>query len=127
MTDAGQVAPERRFADLLAWQASPSEPPRAIIQIAHGMGEHAARYDRLARAFMSAGHVVYANRHRGHGPAAAASGTWGDFGPGGFAAVVADMAHVRCVRSPVNEINRDEVTADLLAWVEYVLSKPRVK
>jgi len=72
----------------------PAARPRAVVQIAHGMGEHAARYDRLARALAAAGHAVYANHHRGHGPDAAAAGQLGDFGPGGFAAVVADMARV---------------------------------
>ena len=78
--------------DLLRWL--PATQPRAVVQIAHGMGEHAARYDRVARVLVSAGHAVYANHHRGHGPAAAAAGTLGDFGRGGFAAVVADVARV---------------------------------
>ena len=42
-------------------------PPKAIVQIAHGMGEHAGRYRRLAEALTDAGYVVYANDHRGHG------------------------------------------------------------
>ena len=79
-------------AELLSWL--PATPPRAVVQIAHGMGEHAARYQRVAGALVAAGHAVYANHHRGHGPDAAAAGTLGDFGPGGFAAVVADMARV---------------------------------
>lgn len=78
--------------DLLCWL--PSMPVRGVVQIAHGMGEHAARYDRVARALVSAGHAVYANHHRGHGPGAAASKQLGDFGRGGFAALVADMARV---------------------------------
>jgi alpha-beta hydrolase superfamily lysophospholipase len=41
--------------------------PRAAIQIAHGMGEHAQRYDRVAQALNAAGYSVYANDHRGHG------------------------------------------------------------
>ena len=77
---------------LLSWL--PATEPRAVVQIAHGMGEHAARYDRLACALVSAGHAVYANHHRGHGPDASAAGQLGDFGRGGFAAVVADMARV---------------------------------
>ena len=79
-------------AELLSWL--PATQPRAVVQIAHGMGEHAARYERVARALVAAGHAVYANHHRGHGPGAAAAGMLGDFGPGGFAAVVADMAQV---------------------------------
>ncbi len=44
--------------------------PRAVVQIAHGMSEHAGRYDGLARALNDAGYTVYANEHRGHGQTA---------------------------------------------------------
>jgi len=83
---------QSRHHVLLSWM--PSDAPRAIVQIAHGMGEHAARYARLARGLVAAGYGVYANDHRGHGHAAKASGQLGDFGPGGFAAVVDDMVRV---------------------------------
>ncbi len=72
------------------WQGG--APPRAVVQIAHGMGEHSLRYRALAEVLVAAGYVVYANEHRGHGADAAASGTLGDFGPRGFAALVDDMA-----------------------------------
>lgn len=76
---------------LLAWLPA---APRAVAQIAHGMGEHAGRYDRLARALMRQGYAVYANHHRGHGPQALDGGTRGNLGPGGFARLVEDMADV---------------------------------
>ena len=41
--------------------------PRAIVHIAHGLGEYAARYERLAQALVNAGYTVYADDHRGHG------------------------------------------------------------
>ncbi len=41
--------------------------PRAIIQISHGLAEHAGRYARLAEALTAQGYGVYANDHRGHG------------------------------------------------------------
>lgn len=44
-----------------------NDQPKAVIQIAHGLAEHAARYARLADALTSAGYAVYANDHRGHG------------------------------------------------------------
>lgn len=47
------------------WQ--PDGAVKAVLQIAHGMAEHAARYDRFATALNNAGYVVYANDHRGHG------------------------------------------------------------
>lgn len=44
-----------------------SAPPRATLQIAHGMGEHAARYARLAERLCGAGFEVFAADTRGHG------------------------------------------------------------
>ena len=52
--------------------SGPGEP-KAIVQIAHGMGEHAARYARLAEALTAAGFAVYASDHRGHGSTASAA------------------------------------------------------
>lgn len=54
----------------------PDEAPRAVVQIAHGLAEHAARYARLAQALTAHGIAVYADDHRGHGRTAAA----GDLG-----------------------------------------------
>jgi len=89
-------AGDGRRIDMLTWLP---EAPRAVVQIAHGMGEHAGRYDRLARALVRQGYAVYANHHRGHGPRAADAGMLGNLGPGGFARLVEDMADVsRCIR-----------------------------
>lgn len=54
----------KRFA-CIAWL--PSDSPRAILQIAHGMGEHKGRYTDVAEALTSQGYAVYASDHRGHG------------------------------------------------------------
>lgn len=43
------------------------QKPKAIVQIVHGMAEHAARYDDFAKFLVSKGFDVYANDHRGHG------------------------------------------------------------
>ncbi len=43
---------------------------KAVIQIAHGMAEHAQRYDRFANFLVKNGYAVYANDHRGHGKTA---------------------------------------------------------
>lgn len=48
----------------------PEQPPRAIIQLSHGMAEHSARYARFAAALCEHGYGVYANDHRGHGQTA---------------------------------------------------------
>ena len=47
------------------WAAS---RPKAVLQIVHGLGEYAGRYEGLAQALVRAGYSVYADDHRGHGP-----------------------------------------------------------
>src|SRR6476661_3847046 len=44
-----------------------NDQPKAVVQIAHGLAEHAARYARLAETLNAAGYAVYANDLRGHG------------------------------------------------------------
>jgi len=65
--------------------------PRAIINLAHGMGEHAARYRRFAEALVGAGYVVYANDHRGHGRTAGGPERHGDLGAAGWNGLVDDL------------------------------------
>ena len=45
----------------------PVAEPKAVIQLAHGLGEHARRYDHMAAVLNRAGFSVYADDHRGHG------------------------------------------------------------
>lgn len=52
---------------LFVYRWLPEAPPKAVVQIVHGMGEHGGRYARLAAAPTAAGYAVYANDHRGHG------------------------------------------------------------
>ncbi|MCU1552429.1 MAG: alpha/beta fold hydrolase [Glaciihabitans sp.] len=47
-----------------SWAA---EHPKGVVQIAHGLGEYAGRYEYLAQALVAAGYTVYADDHRGHG------------------------------------------------------------
>jgi alpha-beta hydrolase superfamily lysophospholipase len=64
--------------------------PAGVVQIAHGLAEHGERYGRFAKALIAAGYLVHAVDHRGHG--ATANGRLGDFGPSGFAGLIADVA-----------------------------------
>jgi alpha-beta hydrolase superfamily lysophospholipase len=76
---------------LLARRWLPEGPPRAVVQIAHGLAEHSARYARLAAALNAAGYAVYANDHRGHGPKAAAADLGHFADEGGWDKVVGDL------------------------------------
>lgn len=75
--------------EVLAW--TPSTPVRGVVQIAHGMGEHAGRYRALAHALNEVGVAAYANEHRGHGPEALRRGEKGNLGSRGFPELVDDM------------------------------------
>lgn len=46
---------------------SPASPPKAIIQVLHGLGEHSDRYARFAAVANDRGFVVGIHDHRGHG------------------------------------------------------------
>jgi alpha-beta hydrolase superfamily lysophospholipase len=57
----------------------PEPAPKGVVQIAHGLAEHAGRYARLAAALSQAGYAVYANDHRGHGRTAKTADDLGFF------------------------------------------------
>jgi alpha-beta hydrolase superfamily lysophospholipase len=73
-----------------AWKTG---KPRGIVQIAHGLGEYASRYERLAQALVNDGYTVYADDHRGHGQTGLGQhggdhSLLGRLGPGGMKATV---------------------------------------
>src|SRR6478672_2179067 len=70
---------------------------RGVVQIAHGLGEHMGRYAELAEKLVQAEFVVYGNDHRGHGLTAKPTGSFGEFGPGGFDQLVEDMVSLRVI------------------------------
>lgn len=49
------------------WRPPGDSSPSAAIQILHGLGEHAARYERFAKACNDNRLIVVAHNHRGHG------------------------------------------------------------
>ncbi len=74
------------------WKPDNTADIKGAIQIAHGMAEHAARYERFADALTKAGYVVYANDHRGHGKTAGSVEKLGYFADEmGWEKVVVDM------------------------------------
>mgnify|MGYP003632853157 FL=1 len=52
------------------WDSNPKVPFKGVVQIAHGLGEHAGRYDHIAHLLQEEGYSVYANDHRAHGKTA---------------------------------------------------------
>lgn len=75
---------------IAAYRWDPAGQPRAAVQLTHGMGEHARRYEHVARALNEAGFVVYAQDHRGHG-ASIGDGEAGDLGQGSWPGLVDDI------------------------------------
>ena len=75
---------------IAAYRWDPAGEPRAAVQLTHGMGEHARRYEHVARALNEASFVVYAQDHRGHGASADPSAL-GDLGQGGWPGLVEDI------------------------------------
>ncbi|MFZ5756063.1 MAG: alpha/beta hydrolase [Pseudomonadota bacterium] len=68
---------------------------RASLVIAHGMAEHAARYDPLAEHLAARGIAVYALDHRGHGASATQPADIGHYADeNGWALVVGDLARL---------------------------------
>ena len=68
----GVVTDTREYTDAhgitIVYDVHPAEGQlRGVVQLLHGVGEHAGRYGELIGALNRAGFVVYADDHRGHG------------------------------------------------------------
>ncbi|MCW2786677.1 MAG: Monoacylglycerol lipase [Marmoricola sp.] len=79
---------------LAGYRWDPSVAPLAAIQLAHGVGEYALRYAPLAEQLASAGFVVVAHDHRGHGSSVEPGEEYGVLGESGWSALVADLGSV---------------------------------
>ncbi|MDO8337652.1 MAG: alpha/beta hydrolase [Microcella sp.] len=76
--------------------------PKAVVQLAHGVGEHALRYEVLAQGLVNAGYAVYADDHRGHGMTGVEmtdgdSSKMGKLGPGGLRATIQDLRDLSAI------------------------------
>ena len=74
------------------WLCNEPAKARANVLIAHGMGEHSARYGELAHALNAAGFNVIAPDLRGHGHSLPALIEPGDMGRNGWQKTLADLA-----------------------------------
>ncbi|MGE0790767.1 MAG: alpha/beta fold hydrolase [Sandaracinaceae bacterium] len=74
----------------------PSAGERGLVQIAHGMAEHHARYRTLAEELAAAGWAVVAHDHRGHGESVGPGEELGHFADhDGWRRVLDDLRQVR--------------------------------
>jgi alpha-beta hydrolase superfamily lysophospholipase len=77
---------------------APGGEPKAIIQIIHGIAEHAERYDHFAEYLTTQGYMVVAEDHMGHGKSIGSEGTRGYFHGGWFNAVNDCMMLMNCMK-----------------------------
>lgn len=76
---------------LACYSLVPKTTPRAVVQISHGMAEHARRYELFADHLQSYSIAVVAHDHRGHG-ATTAGKTHGHFADSnGIEKAIADI------------------------------------
>ncbi|MDQ6942401.1 MAG: lysophospholipase [Candidatus Eremiobacteraeota bacterium] len=77
--------------DVIGERRLPDAAPKAIVVIAHGMAEHAARYARFAGELATGGYAVYAPDHRGHGRTAGGDDCLGWAGGDGWNGMLRDL------------------------------------
>ena len=74
------------------WLPDEGTEVRGVVQVAHGLAEHAGRYGRLAAELTANGYAVYADDHRGHGETASSEEDLGFFAEErGWAKVLDDL------------------------------------
>ncbi|MBU1587751.1 MAG: alpha/beta hydrolase [Actinobacteria bacterium] len=87
------VDPQGVTIHYYAWKAA---KPKAVLQLTHGLGDHALRYEQVAQDLVAAGYSVYADDHRGHGATGVEqhggdASKLGKLGPGGLRATIEDV------------------------------------
>lgn len=89
-----------------------SPKAHAVLQLTHGLGDHARRYEHVAQALVAAGYTVYADDHRGHGATgldqnAGDASKLGKLGTGGLRAATENIRELSAI------IRRDHPTLPL--------------
>ncbi|MEP1208933.1 MAG: alpha/beta hydrolase [Rhizobiaceae bacterium] len=128
MTWTSSTLPTSDGASLQLYQHLPKGKIKAVLQVNHGMAEHAARYQPMAEGLAAAGYAVYAHDHRGHGHTTAPGASPGIFARrGGWDAVIGDVAavnaHVRQAHPDVPIICFGHSMGSIIAF-NYALRHP---
>ncbi|MFT4233130.1 MAG: alpha/beta fold hydrolase [Leucobacter sp.] len=94
--------------EILVYEWTAADPV-GVVQISHGIGEHAKRYDAFAQYLVGAGFTVYADDHRGHGETGRRQhdgdlSKLGRLGPGGLQAAEAAVLQLTGI---IRERHRD--------------------
>ncbi|MCM3173106.1 alpha/beta fold hydrolase [Paenibacillus sp. MER 99-2] len=95
----GLVGNEGTRIHVYRWLPDPGTDIRGVVQIAHGMGETAARYAEFAECLTRHGYAVYANDHRGHGKSVEDPNLLGNAGVDAFRWMASDMINLGEVAS----------------------------
>lgn len=115
-------------AELQLYSHMPRRKPKAIIQINHGMAEHAVRYERFAGVLAKSGYGTYAHDHRGHGHTTAPDAALGVFArQNGLEAVLKDVtavnSHIQEQHSGIPIVCFGHSMGSIIGF-NYVLLKP---
>ncbi|HZK05497.1 MAG TPA: alpha/beta hydrolase [Actinomycetaceae bacterium] len=97
MKETTVTVPTTDALTLQVYRWAPEGRPRAVVQIQHGLGEHAGRYRRFAEVLTDAGYLVYAPDGRGSGRSA--KGNYGKWGRDGWTGWVEDLNQLNALIS----------------------------
>jgi alpha-beta hydrolase superfamily lysophospholipase len=90
---------------LYRWLPEQGQKPKAVLNIIHGMAEHALRYSRLAEKLIGSGIEVWAADQRGHGKTA--DPQVNEPGKGGLFGHCGDNNSIASVTADVHAINSE--------------------
>ena len=114
-------------ARLHLYSARADGAAKGVVQINHGMGEHAGRYRRFAEFLAARGYHVYAHDHRGHGRTANAAQLGRFSQTDGWAKVLADVeaviAHIRAEHGDLPVVCFGHSMGSIIAF-NYALTRP---
>ena len=107
---------------IYAQELCPDTPPRAVIQIVHGVAEHMGRYEEVSQFLAAHGFLVCGEDHLGHGKTVE-DGSYGFFAPkGGWDLVVRDVRRLRELEGDGLVVRREYL--EVPVRVEYAITEP---